>query len=140
MSTTLPTDLGPASVRILIADDSQIVRQGIKAILESAATYEICGEAADGTEAIHMAISLLPDIILLDVSMPGQDGLSTARHLRQELPNAKLIIMSQHDPTLLLPRAIEAGAHACVDKNNLDPELLQVIENIVRMPSVSLGQ
>lgn len=140
MSTILPTELGQSSVRILIADDSQIVRQGIRAILQSAASYEICGEAADGTEAIQMAISLRPDIILLDVSMPGQDGLNAARHVRQKLPNAKIIIMSQHDPALLLPRAIEAGAQTCVDKNNLDPDLLVAIQNISRMPAVSQGQ
>ncbi len=124
-------------MRILIVDDNQMVRHGVKLILSAIADYQICGEAQDGEEAVRLANELTPDVILLDVSMPGQDGLQVARQIRQSLPMVKIIIMSQHDPTFLLPRALEAGAQACVDKNNLDPGLLAAIQTTQRQSSAS---
>jgi len=117
-------------MRILIVDDNGRVRRGVRAILTSDANCEVCGEAVDGADALGKARELQPDLILLDVSMPGPSGLETARLLRQELPNVKVAIMSQHDPKLLLPRAIEAGAQACVDKSRLDSDLLATILSI----------
>ena len=70
------------------------------------------GEAADGEQAIAMAQSLRPDLVLVDVSMPGLNGLEVARRLRQDLPQSRILIMSQHDPVQLLPRAREAGANS----------------------------
>lgn len=84
----------------------------------------------DGSEALRKARELLPDLILLDISMPGLNGLETARLLRQEVPKAKILLMSQHDPILLLQHALEAGAHACVDKNNLSTDLLATIKSV----------
>jgi DNA-binding NarL/FixJ family response regulator len=117
-------------MRILIVDDNERVRRGVREILSSEANCEVCGEAADGTDALQKAREFLPDLILVDISMPGLDGLKTARLLRQELPKVKIIIMSQHDPVQVLPRAIEAGAHACVDKSRLDTDLLATIESV----------
>lgn len=117
-------------MRILIADDSDMVRRGVRRILSSEATWEVCGEARDGTEVLLKARELLPDLILLDVSMPGLNGLEVARLLRQEVPEAKILVMSQHDPIVLLPRAVEAGAHACVDKGRLGTVLLPTIKSI----------
>jgi DNA-binding NarL/FixJ family response regulator len=117
-------------MRILIADDSDMVRHGVGGILLSEATWEICGEARDGTEALRKARELLPDLIILDISMPGLNGLEVARLLRQEVPEAKILLMSQHDPIVLLPRAVEAGAHACVDKGRLSTTLLPTIKGI----------
>lgn len=118
-------------MRILIADDSDLVRHGVKKILAPRTGWEICGEAKDGTEAIQSAASLLPDVVLLDVSMPGLNGLDVARILREKVPAVKIVIMSQHDPALLLPRAIEAGAHACIDKSRLAIDLLRTIDRIL---------
>ena len=117
-------------MRILIADDNERIRRGVRGILSSEANCEVCGEAVDGADALRKARELSPDVILLDVSMPGSDGLETARLLRRELVKIKIIIMSQHDPAQLLPRAIEAGAHACVDKSRLDADLLATIQSI----------
>jgi DNA-binding NarL/FixJ family response regulator len=119
-------------MRILIADDNHSVRQGVRRILASEPNHEVCGEAADGTEALRMAQLLRPDLVLLDVSMPEPGGLEAARVLRRELPQIKVVIMSQHDPTYLLPRVIEAGALGCVDKSRLDSDLLSTIGNIER--------
>ena len=118
-------------MRILIADDNEWIRHGVTNILAPKSQWEVCGEAKDGAETIHRAAELVPDLILLDVSMPGLNGLDVARRLRERVPTAKILIMSQHDPVLLLPRAIEAGAHACVDKSHLSTQLLPAIANMM---------
>ncbi|MGC1485386.1 MAG: response regulator transcription factor [Candidatus Acidiferrum sp.] len=130
MDKALWMDTGVPTMRILIADDSDIVRRGVVRILSSVRKWEVCGEARDGAEALRKARELLPDLILLDISMPGLNGLEVARHLRQEVPGAKIVVISQHDPIQLLPSALEAGAHACVDKSRLDPDLVATMESI----------
>jgi two-component system response regulator NreC len=117
-------------MRILVVDDNERVRLGVVDILAARENWQVCGEAKNGTEAIQKALELRPDIILLDVSMPGLNGLETARLLRQQGSDAKILIMSHHDPTALLASAIQAGAHGCVDKSHLGTELLSSIKNI----------
>jgi two-component system, NarL family, response regulator NreC len=104
----------------------------VRAILSSKPNCEICGEAADGRETIRVACELLPDLILLDVSMPEMDGLQATRLLRAALPSVKIVIMSQHDPAHLLPNALQAGANACVDKSLLSTDLVAVISSFDR--------
>jgi DNA-binding NarL/FixJ family response regulator len=118
-------------MRILIADDNESVRRGVRNILASMASWEICGEAKDGAEALQIAADSLPDFVLLDISMPGLNGLEVAKLLREKTPAAKIVVMSQHDPAVLLPRALEAGAHACVDKGRLARDLIPTIERIL---------
>ena len=116
-------------MRILIADDNEHVRRGVKSIL-ARTPWEVCGEAKDGDEAIQSAAALLPDLVLLDVSMPGISGLEVARQLHETSPAIKIVVMSQHDPVVLLPRALEMGAHACVDKGRLVTDLVPTIERV----------
>ena len=118
-------------MRILIADDNEWVRHGVMNILASMADWQVCGEAKDGPEAVQKAAELLPDLILLDVSMPGLGGLEVARVLREKVPATKILMMSQHDPAVLLPRAIEAGAHGCVDKSRLSTDLCPNIASVM---------
>lgn len=117
-------------MRILIADDSAMIRRGVIGLLSSEASWKICGEASDGSEALVMARALLPDVILLDVSMPGLNGLEVARRLRKEVPQAKIVVMSQHDPAHLLPGVIAAGGDACIDKSRLAADLVDSIRNL----------
>ena len=117
-------------MRILIVDDNEMVRRGVTLLISSRATWQVCGDAGNGKEALRKAMELRPDLILLDISMPGTNGLDVARTLRREIPDIKIVVMSQHDPTHLLPRALEAGAHACVDKNSLSTDLLPTIERL----------
>jgi DNA-binding NarL/FixJ family response regulator len=104
----------------------------VRSILSSETGYEICGEATDTEEAIRMARELTPELILLDVSMPGFGGLEAARVIHQELPTIKIIMLSQHDPIQLFSRAVEVGAQACVDKGRLGSDLLATIETVRR--------
>jgi DNA-binding NarL/FixJ family response regulator len=117
-------------VRILVVDDNERIRRGVKQILSSDASLRVCGEAVDGGEALRMARDLQPDVVLLDFCMPGLDGSEATRLLRQELPKAKIVIMSQHDPIQLWPRVQEAGAHACVDKSRLSGDLLPTLKSV----------
>ena len=117
-------------MRILIVDDNERIRRGVFNILASKKNWNVCGEARDGMEAMRKARELLPDLILLDISMPGLNGLEAARLLRQEIADTKILLMSQYDPIPLLPGAIQAGANGCVDKSRLGTDLLSSIERI----------
>ena len=122
-------------IRILVVDDNDRVRRGVIQILSSAPSCEVCGVAKDGTEALLQARELLPDLILLDISMPGLNGLEATRVLRRDVPTARILIMSQNDPAHLQPSAIEAGAEGCIDKSHLATDLLPRIASI----TASLG-
>ena len=124
-------------MRILIADDNDAVRRGVVGLLSSETGWKVCGEARDGSEALQKARELLPDLILLDVSMPGMNGLEVARLLRRELPEVKILVISQHDPMHLLPRVIEAGGNGCVDKSRLSTDLVASIKSVAVLPALS---
>ena len=120
-----------ASVRILIADDHELVRQGLRSLLASRPSWEVCGEAADGREAIEKAAQLKPDIVLLDVSMPRLSGLEAAAIIRRQSPAPEILIVSQHDPGEMLPSALKAGARGFVSKSEVADNLLSTIESII---------
>jgi two-component system, NarL family, invasion response regulator UvrY len=117
-------------MRILIADDSQLVRRGVSRIVSGYASCEVCAEASDGSDALEKAREFLPDLILLDIHMPGMDGLETSRRLRQALPQIKIIIMSHNDADKFLSEARRAGADGCVDKARIVTDLPPIIENL----------
>lgn len=117
-------------MRILIADDNEMVRRRLARILSATPNCEVCGQAVNGEEAIQKAGELLPDLILLDICMPGMSGLEAARVLQQTVPAAKILIMTQHDPIPYLPSALAAGAHACMEKSRLGTDLLSSIRSV----------
>lgn len=117
-------------MRILIADDNELVRRGLARLLSSEPEREVCGEAQNGSEALQKAIELLPDLVLLDISMPGIGGLQVARLLRQDVRRTKILVMSQREATQLLPSVLAAGGDGCVDKSRLHADLANCIRNI----------
>jgi DNA-binding NarL/FixJ family response regulator len=117
-------------LRILIVDDSKFVRHGIRSLLLDCPEWVVCGEAPNSVEAIRKAGELRPDLILLDVIMPGMNGLGVATVLRRELPRTKILLMSADDSEVLLPSAVRAGADGCVDKARLGTDLLPAIRRI----------
>lgn len=123
----------------MIADDNRLVRRGVVAILSTEPTWEICGEAVNGAEALQKSRDLRPDVVLLDVSMPGMSGLEVARLLRREVPQARILIISQHDPAQLLPRVLEAGADGCLDKGRLGMDLLEAVRKFAPAGGISPG-
>jgi DNA-binding NarL/FixJ family response regulator len=118
-------------MRILIVDDNETMRRAVKALLISRNGWEVCGEARDGLEAIERARELQPDLILLDISMPGMNGLEVARRIRKESVAVKILIMSQNEAAQFLPAAIGAGADGCIDKTQISTELPHAIKNIL---------
>jgi DNA-binding NarL/FixJ family response regulator len=117
-------------MRILIADDNELIRRGVADMLANEAGLEICGEARDGMDTLQKAQELHPDLVLLDISMPGITGFETARLLRESIPYIKILIMSFGDQLQLLPRALEAGADDCIDKARLAADLLGAIHSL----------
>jgi DNA-binding NarL/FixJ family response regulator len=118
-------------MRVLIVDDNEAVRRGIARLLAPEKDYEVCGEAEHGVGAIQKVRELQPDLVLLDMSMPGLSGLDTARLLRREWPEIKILILSQNDAAHLLPIALDAGADGFVDKSSIATDLLRMIKSVV---------
>jgi DNA-binding NarL/FixJ family response regulator len=116
--------------RILVADDNDRVRRGVAELLSLQPGFEVCGEAKDGGEALEKTTQLKPDVILLDVRMPGMSGLEVARLVCSNAPLTKILVMSHHDPKLLLPRVLAAGGHGCIDKGRIPMDLASAIENV----------
>ena len=115
----------------VIADDERLMRVQIIARLKEAwPELSVVGEASNGHEAVALVQSLEPDIVFLDISMPGMDGLAVARRLRTQVPSARIVVMSQHDPDILLPLALAAGADGCLDKSRLKQDILSTIERV----------
>lgn len=114
-------------MRILIADDNAIVRRGIAELLRKETGWEVCAESSDGPDTLRKALDSRPDLILLDVQMPGVRGFDLARQLRRELPQTPLFLISHHDPRQLAAVAREAGATGCIDKARLATDLVSAI-------------
>ena len=102
--------------RVLVVDDHTIMREGICALLKLASDIEVVGEAANGREALDMAKQLMPDIIVMDISMPVMDGREATRRLTKDLPDIKILVLTQYDDKEHVLSLIEAGASGFVSK------------------------
>jgi DNA-binding NarL/FixJ family response regulator len=124
-------------IRVLIADDHEIIRKQIGEIICRHPLVEVCAFAKDGTEAVQKSLELKPDFVILDISMPGLNGLDAATRIRQIVPDAKVIMLSMHDSPDLEAAALRAGADAIVSKA-LAAQLL--LSEIDRLNSVDLAE
>jgi len=118
-------------VRVLIVDDHEPVRRGIRSLLARREDWSVCGEAADGLQAVELARRLRPDVVLMDMSMPRMDGAAATRIIRNEIPEAQIIIVTQNDPVLVRQYAAEIGARGYVSKATLARDLLPAILEIM---------
>src|SRR5271156_1339440 len=116
------------NLRILLADDHEIVRKGLCALLQKHEGWEVCGEASDGREAIEMAKQLKPDVVILDIGMPYLNGLDTTRQLLQYDPHFKIIVLTITDADQVIREALDAGARGFVLKSDAARDLVSAVE------------
>jgi len=115
-------------LRILLADDHEIVRRGLRALLERHEGWEVCGEASDGREAIEKALQLNPDVVIVDIGMPNLNGLDTTRQLLQHDPQFKVIVLTITDSDQVIREALDAGARGFVLKSDAARDLVSAVE------------
>ena len=116
---------GRAAIRLLIVDDHPVVRDGLRGILESSPGFEVVGEAGDGAEAVTRAVALQPDVVLMDLRMPGTDGVSAIRRLAERGVTARVLVLTTYDTDSDVIPAIEAGATGYLLKDAPRAELLR---------------
>jgi DNA-binding NarL/FixJ family response regulator len=117
-------------LRLLLVDDHQVVREGLRSLLGSNTRFEVVGEAADGIAAINAASTLQPDVVVMDVSMPGLNGVQVMRRLKEDLPHAKTVALTVHEEGGYVRSLMDAGASGYVLKRSAATELLRAIEVI----------
>ena len=116
-----------APIRILVADDHLIIRQGLRLILETQEGFEMVGEAADGAEAVRLCVELHPDVVLMDLRMPGMDGLSAIERLRSEQPGIAVVILTTFNEDDLMMRGLRLGAKGYLLKDTNREALFNTI-------------
>ena len=119
-------------LRILIADDHEVVRRGLSALLQAQEGWEICGEASDGREAVEKAKLLKPDFVILDIGMPNLNGLAATRQMTQHDPNFKIIVLTITDSDHVIREALDAGARGFVLKSDAVRDLVSAIDALQR--------
>jgi DNA-binding NarL/FixJ family response regulator len=120
------------SIKILLAEDHHIIRQGLKALLEAQADFEIVAEADDGRSAVKLARKYTPDIIIMDVSMPELNGIDATRQIVQEIQDAKVIALSMHSDKRFINGMLEAGVSGYLLKNCVASELISAIRSVMK--------
>lgn len=131
-----------SKIRVLLAEDHTIVRKGLRSLLEEEADIEVMGEAEDGREAVRMTQRLLPDVVLMDLSMPGLNGLEATRQIKQRFPEVKVLVLTRHANEEYVFQILRAGASGYVVKKAAPTELVLAIQSVYRgdsflSPSIS---
>src|SRR5262245_31996569 len=119
-------------IRILLADDHNIVRKGLRGTLEEYDGWSVCGEASNGRDAVRLAMELKPDIVVLDLTMPELNGIEATWQIKKSLPQTEILIFTMHDTEEMILRAFEAGARGFVLKSNDELELVEAIKVVSR--------
>src|SRR5487761_141223 len=120
----------PTPLKLLVADDHEIVRKGLRAILEAQPDWKVVGEAADGRQTVAMVKDLKPDIVVLDVSMPALNGLDATRQIVKERPDTKVLILTMHQADPLIREVLEAGAKGYLLKSDASRDLVAAVEAV----------
>jgi RNA polymerase sigma factor (sigma-70 family) len=129
-------------IRLLLAEDHTIVRKGLRALLEGEVGVEVIGEAEDGREAVEMTRQLLPDVVLMDITMPGLNGLEATRQIKKWFPEVKVLVLTRHANEEYIFQILRAGASGYVVKKAAPTELVLAIQAVYRgdsflSPSIS---
>ncbi|HEX9899212.1 MAG TPA: response regulator transcription factor [Candidatus Methylomirabilis sp.] len=123
---------GAKRIRILLADDHAVLRAGLRALLAAQDDLEVVGEASDGAEAIRLCQTLRPDVVVMDIGMPGVSGIDATARIKRDLPGTKVLILSMHDDRGYLRQVLRVGASGYVLKKAADTELLAAIRAAAR--------
>jgi two-component system response regulator NreC len=119
-------------IRVLLADDHAILREGLKALLGYYDDVQVVGEAADGAEAVQQVASLQPDVVLMDIAMPGMNGIDATRLIHQQHPGTRVLILTQHDDWRYVQPLLQAGASGYVLKRALGADVIGALRTVAR--------
>jgi DNA-binding NarL/FixJ family response regulator len=118
--------------RILLVDDHEVLRVGLRALLAARAEWEVCGEAADGREAVRLAELLRPDVVVTDLGLPELNGLEAIRQIRRQAPDTEILVFTVNDSEQIMRQALQAGARGYVLKSEAKDHLLAAVETLAR--------
>jgi DNA-binding NarL/FixJ family response regulator len=118
------------TLRILLADDHEMMRRGVRSILTEHTGWEICGEAVDGRQAVELAQKLRPDVIVMDLAMPELNGLEATRQIRRVMPKAEILVLTFDESEALVREVLAAGARGYVLKNDVSRVLVHAVESL----------
>ncbi len=119
-------------MRVLVVDDHEVVRRGVRSLIQSQSNYDVCGEAVDGQDAVEKARLLNPDVVVMDVSMPRLNGLEATHLIRIAQPDSEVLILSQHESSEMARQAFQAGARGYVVKSSIARDLLTALDHVSR--------
>lgn len=119
-------------LRILLADDHEIVRQGLRTLLEKHGGWEVCGEASNGREAVELAEKLCPDIVITDMSMPELNGLEVIRQVKRLLPETEVLVFTGTDSEQMIRHAFQSGARGFLLKSEMGKQLIAAVESLAQ--------
>ena len=133
MSRAIVSDAATRKIRVILADDHAVVRQGFRRILEESPALEVVGEAGSGAEAVRLALEKQPDVAVLDLTMPGGiSGIEAARQITAKAPQVRILILSMHSEEAYLVESFEAGACGYLLKDSIDFELVQAVQAVYK--------
>ena len=118
------------NLRILVADDHTLFRQGLRRVLEEQRGWEVVAEAADGAEAVRSALELEPQVVILDIAMPRLNGVEATRQIARRLPAARILILTMYADELYVTQGLQAGAHGFMLKDSADADLVRAVTDL----------
>lgn len=122
----------PRKIRILLADDHAVVRQGFKLILSQEPDLEVVAEASDGAETVRLTLELRPDIVIMDIAMPRISGVEATRRIAEQCPDSKVMILSMHKDSVYVRETLRAGARGYLLKESIDHDLLRAVRAVAQ--------
>ena len=117
--------------RVLVVDDHAVIRRGVQGILSTYPEWDLCGEADNGQDAIRLAGELTPEVVIMDVSMPGMNGLEATRIIHDVLPETKVLLLTLHSSSEFVRSAFRAGARGYVLKSDAENELVRALNVVI---------